>query len=170
MFGLEHARDRLAIGDASAQRGESIHRGIAALGSVEDLPVAQLAATAEADGAGADAAERKSDLRELAPRSVRGSAIGAAIAVAALVCSPPAAVAARCAGWAAAAPPAPTTGASAPIVAARLKNGSPAAAATTVYPPVRLGTAAGLVISVHGRDLLASRRTLYAVARPSALG
>ncbi len=48
-------------------RKEGIGQRHALAGAVEDLPVAQLAAAAQGDAAGADAAERKGDLAERAP-------------------------------------------------------------------------------------------------------
>ena len=48
-----------------ANRGERVVRSIALIGAIEDLPVAQLAPSPEADSAGADPAEGECDLREV---------------------------------------------------------------------------------------------------------
>ena len=66
--GAPRGRSRTARAPAlDADRRERVVRRVALVGPVEDLPVAQLAAAAEADAAGADAAERKRDLSQLRP-------------------------------------------------------------------------------------------------------
>jgi hypothetical protein len=56
---LEDAHERLAPRGLDTNRGERVVRRVALVGPVEDLPVAELAAPAESDAPGADAAERK---------------------------------------------------------------------------------------------------------------
>ena len=65
---LEDARERGAARAFDANRGEGVIRSVALVGPIEDLPVAQLAASAEADAAGADPAEGKCNLREVRAR------------------------------------------------------------------------------------------------------
>ena len=64
---LEDAHERLAPRGLDTNRRERVVRRVALVGPVEDLPIAELAATAEADATGADAAERKRDLSQIRP-------------------------------------------------------------------------------------------------------
>ena len=64
---FKHAAHGLAALWLRPDREEGIWQLGALAGAVEDLPVAQLAAAAQRDRAGADAAERKGDLAERAP-------------------------------------------------------------------------------------------------------
>ena len=64
---FEHARDGLARAGLRPDRGERIGGRVALIGAVEDLPIAQIAASAERDRAGRDAAERKRDGGEVTP-------------------------------------------------------------------------------------------------------
>ena len=63
---FEHAGDGLSGSGLRPDGGEGVSGGVAFVGAVEDLPVAKLAASAKADGAGAHAAEREGDGGELA--------------------------------------------------------------------------------------------------------
>ena len=58
---FQHARDGLAVAGLRPDGGEGVGGRVAFVGAVEDLPIAKLAASAEADAAGADAAQREGD-------------------------------------------------------------------------------------------------------------
>ena len=81
---FEHAHERRARAAVHANGRERVPGRVAAIGPIEDLPVAKLSAAAEPDRAGADAAERKGDLRQLRAgedarvRHTRGDAPGCA--------------------------------------------------------------------------------------------
>ena len=63
---FEHARDRLRVAALGPDRRQHVLRCAPLVRTVVDLPIAQLAAAAEADAPGADAAEWKRNHRELA--------------------------------------------------------------------------------------------------------
>jgi hypothetical protein len=68
--GFQHARDRLRSARLRPDRRETVGRRIALVGAVEDLPIAQLAAPAEADGTRADSAEGEGEHGQLPAREL----------------------------------------------------------------------------------------------------
>ena len=70
---FEHAHERRPRAAIHADCRKRVAGRVAAVGSVENLPVAELPAAAEPDRAGADAAERKRNLRE--PRTSKHARI-----------------------------------------------------------------------------------------------
>ena len=63
-------------GGFEPEAGEGVFEGVADVGAVEDLPVLEVAAAAEADAAGADTAERAGDAGELAAGVLAGELEG----------------------------------------------------------------------------------------------
>src|SRR5207253_2181149 len=77
---FEYAGHGFAVAAARADSGERVARRAALVGTVVDLPVTQLAASTQADAAGADAAEGERQHREL----VAGEGAGIADALSGL--------------------------------------------------------------------------------------
>jgi hypothetical protein len=64
---LQYSHDRLSALSLRTNREEGIGQRHAFAGAIEDFPVAQLAAAAQRDSAGADAAQRERDLAKCWP-------------------------------------------------------------------------------------------------------
>ena len=70
---FEHAGDGLAVAGLRPDGGERVRGGVPFVRPIENFPVAELAASAEADGAGADTAQWKADGGE--PSSGEGARV-----------------------------------------------------------------------------------------------